>query len=154
MFCSELLQQFIVKAKANSYVNRAPKSLPSRLGSQDIRFNDGQFQYLDSYYGGTDFIGQEVVLHQEVPIWAMNYYGRIIEPAMYDADKAANVVMESLATLYAAGRFLGGFSHETEWGSYADTNEGDVKCFSGYEWIEFKQSKVYELKYHGGLIKP
>jgi len=153
-FSIEALSKFIVKAKANSYVNRAPKCLPSRLGSQDIQFRDGMFQYLDSYYGGTDFIGQEVVVHEHIPIWAMNYYGRIIEPSIYDADKAGNVVIESLSKLYESGTFLGDSSHDTKWGSYKDTNEGDVTSFSGYEWIDFSGTKVYELSYHGGLIKP
>jgi len=84
----------------------------------------------------------------------MNYYGRIIEPSIYDADKAGNTVIESLSKLYESGTFLGDFSHDTEWGSYHDTNEGDVACFAGDEWIELSGTKVYELKYDGGLIKP
>ena len=31
-FSVEALHEFVVKAKANSYVSRAPKCLPSRLG--------------------------------------------------------------------------------------------------------------------------
>ena len=150
----EELHKFIVKAKANSYVNRAPKCLPSRLGSQDIQFRDNDYQYLDSYYGGTDFIGQEVVVHENIPVWAMNYYGRIVEPSIYDAEKAGNVVIESLSQLYETGTFLGNNSCHTEWGTYTDTNEGSVSCFSGYEWIDFREKKVYELRYHGGLIRP
>ena len=153
-FSVKALHEFVVKAKANSYVSRAPKCLPSRLGSQDIQFQDGQYHYLDSYYGGTDFIGQEVVVHEATPIWAMNYYGRIIEPSIYDSERAGNVIIESLSKLYKSGTFLGNSSNDTEWGTYVDTNEGDVTCFSGYEWIEWHETKVFELKYHGGLIRP
>ena len=39
---------------------------------------DGPFAYLDSYFGGTDFIGQEVVYFEGQPTWAMNYYGYIV----------------------------------------------------------------------------
>jgi len=149
----DALYKFIVLAKAHSYVNRAPKCLPSRLGSQDIQFQDNDYQYLDSYYGGTDFIGQEVVYFDRAPIWAMNYYGRIIEPSIFDAEKAGNTVIESLSKLYKTGHFLGNSSNETAWGSYFDTNKGNVASFTGYEWIELKETKVYELTYHGGLIK-
>jgi hypothetical protein len=36
---------------------------------------------------------------------------------------------------------------------YIDTKEGDVSFFTGREWIERRGVKVYELLYHGGLIK-
>ena len=150
----EELNVFIVKAKANSYIGRAEKSLPSRLGSHDIQFREADYQYLDSYFGGTDFLGQEVVYLKNEPIWAMNYYGKILEPASYDGEKAGNAIIESLSKLYKKGQFLGEFSNETLWGKYTDTNKGDVSSFTGYEWIDFGGKKVYELYYHGGLIKP
>ncbi len=73
---------FIVRAKAAAYVGQGPKSLSYRPGSHDLQFHDGDFSYLDSYFGGTDFIGQEVVYFRGKPVWAMNYYGRILEPAL------------------------------------------------------------------------
>lgn len=153
MFTAHYLYDFIVKAKANSYVARAPKCESSRAGSHDIRFEEGPFSYLDSYFGGTDFLGQEVVYFEGKPVWAMNYYGRIIRPATYNAEMAGNAVMASLANLYQTGHFLGDSVNETPWGTYHDTNLGDVEHFKGYEWIVFDGKKVYELHYHGGLIK-
>ena len=55
--------------------------------------------------------------------------------------------------MYATGRFLGGYQHDTDGGIYIDTNDGDVTSFSGYEWIDLNHVKVYELRYHGGLIR-
>ncbi|KXF83073.1 DUF5680 domain-containing protein [Enterovibrio coralii] len=153
-FTSESLYAFIVKAKANAYVARAPKCLPSRLGSHDIQFQEGRFQYLDSYFGGTDFLGQETVYFDGEPVWAMNYYGRIIEPSIFDGEKAGIVVLDSLSKLYETGHFLGDSVNETELGTYHDTNSGSVESFTGYEWIKFEGKKVYELHYHGGVIKP
>ncbi|GAB3535545.1 DUF5680 domain-containing protein [Photobacterium alginatilyticum] len=152
-FSKQELHDFIVKAKANSYVGRAPKCLSYRPGSNDILFQLGSFKYLDSYFGGTDFLGQEVVYFDDVPVWVMNYYGKILCPEIYDAGKAGNVILESLALLYESGHFLGDSSHETELGIYHDTNEGDVASFSGYEWIDFQGCKVYDLTYHGGMVK-
>ncbi|MGF1724842.1 DUF5680 domain-containing protein [Photobacterium nomapromontoriensis] len=151
---TDKLYAFIVKAKANSYVGRAPKCLPSRLDSHDVQYQEDDFAYLDSYFGGTDFLGQEVVYFRNEAVWAMNYYGRIIAPDIYDGEKAGNVVLASLSKHYQTGHFLGNSNNDTEWGRYIDTNEGDVSRFTGYEWIEFDSRKVYELHYHGGLIKP
>ncbi|MCW8328735.1 DUF5680 domain-containing protein [Photobacterium sp. SDRW27] len=153
-FTEQELYDFIVKAKANSYVGRAPKCLSYRPGSQDIQFQVGLFKYLDSYFGGTDFLGQEVVYFNDVPVWAMNYYGKILSPDIYDGEKAGNVIVESLALLYESGHFLGDSTHQTELGIYNDTNEGSVLSFTGYEWIDYQERKVYDLHYHGGLIKP
>lgn len=147
------LDAFIVKAKTNSYVGQGQKSLSYRPGSHDIQFHEGPFSYMDSYFGGTDFLGQEVVYFAGQPIWAMNYYGRILKPELISAEQAGQVIMESLSQLYTEGRFLGGYQHETAWGIYFDTNEGDVFSFRGYEWIEVQSQKAYDLVYHGGLIK-
>lgn len=149
----DVLQAFIVKAKANSYVGQAEKSLAYRPFSHDIQFHEGGFSYLDSYFGGTDFLGQEVVYFEHRPIWVMNYYGRILNPDLIDGSKAGKIIMESLSKLYVEGRFLGGFENKTTFGTYFDTNEGDLFCFKGYEWIDVGNEKAYELVYHGGSVK-
>jgi Domain of unknown function (DUF5680) len=147
------LQDFIVHAKAATYVGGGDKSLSRRPGSHDLEFHEGSFAYLDSYFGGADFIGQEVVYLENEPVWAMNYYGRILQPSLIAAWEAGQIIKESLSALYRQGRFLGGFEHVTDKGIYTDTNEGDATTFTGREWITRDDVKVYELVYHGGLIK-
>jgi len=149
----ERLNEFIVKAKAATYVGGGARSPSCRPGSHDLEFHEGALSYLDSYFGGTDFIGQEVVYYDEEPVWAMNYYGRILEPAMITAAEAGRIIQESLSKMYEEGRFLGGFEHDTGNGVYVDTSEGDVASFTGREWITRGGVKVYELIYHGGLVK-
>jgi hypothetical protein len=149
----ERLNVFIVKAKAATYVGGGARSPSCRPGSHDLEFHEGAFSYLDSYFGGTDFIGQEVVYYEDEPVWAMNYYGRILEPAMITAEEAGRIIQESLSKMYEEGRFLGGFEHDTGNGVYVDTSEGDVASFTGREWITRGGVKVYELIYHGGLVK-
>ena len=150
----EELNQFIVQAKAATYVGDGQKTQSSRAGSHDLRFQNGAFSYLDSYFGGTDFIGQEVVYYDDEPIWAMNYYGKIIEPESITAAEAGQIIKASLSRLYQEGRFLGGFEFSMEGSTYTDTNQGGPKSFTGQEWITRDHIKVYELVYHGGLIKP
>ena len=149
----EELNAFIVRAKAATYVGGGAKSLSCRPGSHDLQFHEGAFSYLDSYFGGTDFLGQEVVYWEGKPVWAMNYYGRILEPSLIAAEEAGQIIKESLSQMYKEGRFLGGFEHETQNGTYVDTSEGDVTSFAGREWIVRQDVRVYELVYHGGLVK-
>jgi hypothetical protein len=152
-FSLEQLNAFIVQAKAATYVGGGAKSPPCRPGSHDLQFRDGDFAYLDSYFGGTDFIGEEVVYYQGEPVWAMNYYGHILEPTLITAAEAGQIIQTSLSKMYEEERFLGGFEHSIGNNTYFDTNEGDITSFTGKEWITCESAKAYELTYHGGLVK-
>jgi hypothetical protein len=147
------LNDFIVRAKAATYVGSGRESGSCRPGSHDLAFHEGAFQYLDSYFGGSDFIGEEVVYFEGKPAWAMNYYGRILEPGHISAEEVGNLLKKSLSQLYRENRFLGGYQYIDGKDTYFDTNEGDLHTFMGKEWIERDGTRVYELIYNGGLIK-
>lgn len=150
-----MLEEFIVQAKSATYVGDCNKSaISTREASHDLTYRHGDWHYIDSYFGGTDFIGQEVIWHQGTPLWAMNYYGRIIRPEMIDATAAGMVIQKSLSTLYREGRFLGGFTHLVEDLIYVDTNAGEFRSFTGVERIYRGDVETYRLDYHGGIIKP
>jgi hypothetical protein len=151
-FSLEQLNTFIVHAKAKTYIGSGEESSSCRPASRDLRYTEGNFSYLDSYFGGADFIGEEVVYFQGQPVWAENYYGRLLEPGMISADGVGLILKESLSRMYQEGRFLGNFSYQTDTGYYTDTNSGSLTAFTGKEWITIGQTKVYELDYHGGLI--
>lgn len=154
IFTLPQLEKFIVQAKAATYVGDGEKAESSRPGSHDLKFQQGDFSYLDSYFGGTDFIGEEVVYYEDVPVWVMNYYGKIIAPEKITAVETAQIIKESLSKMYQEERFLGDFEHSSENSRYFDTNQGDLASFTGKEWITRDGETVYELVYHGGLVKP
>jgi hypothetical protein len=147
------LNAFIVRAKAATYVGDGEPVTPCRLGSHDLRFSDGQWEYHDSYFGGSDFIGEEVVYFDGRPIWAMNYYGRILRDDLLTGAQAGQMIKASLSRMYKTGRFLGGFEHFENDLMYVDTSEGSADSFRGRELIRRAQEITYELVYHGGLIK-
>jgi hypothetical protein len=103
--------------------------------------------------GESDFIGQEAVYYQHQVVWAMNYLGRILNPARITSAQAGAMIKTSLSRMYAEGRFLGGFEHTEGELTYVDSSDGDVEFFTGREWISRNGEVVYELVYHGGLIK-
>ena len=152
-FSQEQLNNFIVQAKAATYVGNGANVESCRPGSHDLKFEAGDFAYLDSYFGGADFLGQEVVYYRGEPVWAMNYYGRILESECIRADEAGQIIKQSLSAMYKEGRFLGGFEYMIDGDMYVDTSKGDAACFTGQEWITRNGAKVYELVYHGGLVK-
>jgi hypothetical protein len=147
------LNAFIVRAKAATYVGDGKQVPPCRSGSHDLRFSDGRWSYHDSYFGGSDFIGEEVVYFDQKPIWAMNYYGRILREDLITAAQAGQIIKASLSRMYREGRFLGGFEHTEHGLTYIDASNGNVECFRGHELIRLGQETAYELDYHGGLIK-
>ena len=147
------LHRFIVRAKAATYVGDGRPSLSYRPRSHDLQFHEAPFAYLDSYYGGNNFIGEEVVYYDIIPMWAMNYYGYILRPDLISGSQAGEVIKASLSALYREGRFLGGFENAVGDYVYVDTNEGGFEHFTGKEWISHSGIIVYELVYHGGIIK-
>jgi len=148
------LEHFIVLAKSQTYVGEGRFSKSCRIGSHDVAYDNDHWSYLDSYFGGTDFMGQEVVWESSSPVWAMNYYGRILLPDQINAERAGKIIKASLSELYQEGRFLGGFRKNIENACYIDTSQGSVNGFSGTEEILVDEVAAYRLDYHGGLVKP
>ncbi len=147
------LEAFIIRAKSATWLTGGPKSPSSRAGSIDLRYVEGALEYLDSYFGSTDFLGQEVVYEQTAPVWVMNYYGRILEPTHFDGARAAAVVKVGRGALYLEHRFLGDHRVKTDDGVFYNQSSGDHSAFWGREWIEHEGQTVYELVYHGGFVK-
>jgi hypothetical protein len=147
------LHAFIVRAKAATYVGSGAQGASSRPGSHDLHYSEDDWLYIDSYFGGTDFIGQEAVFLQGKPIWAMNYYGYILRPDLITPAQAGAMIKASLSRMYTESRFLGGFQHSQDSLTYTDTSQGSFERFHGKEWIERDGLRAYELLYHGGLVK-
>lgn len=149
----EELESFVIRAKAACYIGGGAKVLSSRQGSHDLTYSDGDWAYRDSYFGGTDFLGQEVTWHLGKPIWAMNYYGYILRPELIDSSGTGQMIKTSLSALYREGRFLGGFRLEMGAMVYEDESDGDVGRFVGSERILVSGVLAYRLSYHGGMIR-
>ena len=132
------LQNFLIEAKKETYANgTVEKAKSTRRGSSDYEYKNDKYSYHDTYFGGTDFQGQEVVYQQEdTPIWGMIYYGRTLdeslsEEAMDNALRPALMRVGEDDTIPVRG----------------PTN------FEGEETIEKEGKKIYTLKCHGGMIR-
>jgi hypothetical protein len=144
------LTRFIITAKKATYIASDSPVASSRPGSHDLTYEASPYAYRDSYFGGTDFVGQEVVWLRAEPIWAMNYYGYILRPDLITPTQAGNILKAALSQPHAQGRLLDNFEHE----NYKIQSQGTVAHFSGTEAITLNGALAYQLDYHGGLIKP
>ncbi|PDT30112.1 hypothetical protein CO660_08510 [Rhizobium sp. L9] len=152
MLDTVMLNDFIVEAKAATYVGGGVPRPPCRPGAHDIGYERGDWSYLDSYFGGTDFAGQEVVWLAGEPVWVMNYFGRVVASDLIDGSAAGTVIKAALSAMYREGRFLGGMEFDHPFGRYVDRSEGGCEGFSGQECIMVEERKAYVLDYRGGLV--
>lgn len=142
---------FLVKAKKNTYAGDGNKANPSRPGSKDLHFKEGDYLYIDTYLGSFDFIGEETVWKSDVPVWAMNYFGKMtvekIPAGFIDCLKGALKNIPVHAPFRGPETYyMEGFKYTCEW-------EGDIGWFKGVEQIELNQKQIYSLIFHGGMIK-
>ncbi len=152
----EDLESFIVKAKKNGWVGSEPggqKIPPSRPGSLDITFAEGDFFYQDSFVGISDFCGQEQVCYKGKPVWSQAYYGWIVRTDLIDGHRTVEVLRAALSAMYCAGKFLGSFEFSHGEFLYQDKNEGTFSNFTGIEEIRFNSEVAYRLRYFGGTVK-
>lgn len=149
----KILKNFLIEANKNTYANKnALKSESSRLKSEDYHFEKDGLIYHDTYFGGRDFIGEEIVYENHVPAWGANYFGFIVQPdtkeqEVYDFLRKA-LMQESKDIIPVRGPAK--FS-EDEW-DYKFAVKGNLSNFSGEEIILFKNAIVYRCLIHGGYI--
>ncbi len=150
------LYNFLVEAKKNTYANEnVKKDLSSRKGSFDYEYSNDKMIYHDTYFGGTKFMGEEVVYSSgDTPIWGMNYYGvtlneSLSEEAIDNALRPAlmKVGEDDVLPLRGPKEYMNnGYRYTFE-------VSGSLEYFEGIETIFKGDEKIYILKCHGGVIK-
>ena len=151
----ENLKEFLIEAKKQTYANENVEKINStRKGSHDCEYSNGTMTYHDTYFGGINFMGEEVVYEQDnTPIWGMNYYGvtldkNLSEEAMDKALRPAlmKVGIDNIIPVRGPKEFING-----EY-KYTFNVKGDLNYFEGEEIIYKDDNKIYVLKCHGGTI--
>lgn len=148
------LADFLEEANKSTYANKeAPKVSSTRPGSDDYHFEKDGLIYHDTYFGARDFIGEEVVYKDGIPVWAMNYYGFIIKPEA-TTKEVYSILRPALMQTYDDILPVRGPREYKEGESiYRNSVEGSLDRFSGSEEIILKGEKVYNCWYHGGAIE-
>lgn len=151
------LYDFLIEAKKQTYANEnVEKVNSSRKGSHDYHYQNDDMIYHDTYFGGTKFMGEEVVyFNEETPIWGMNYYGITLDESLSEEamDKALRPALMMVGEDKDVIPVRGPRNFQNGEYKYNFSVSGDLDCFEGVETIHKGKTKVYELKCHGGKIK-
>lgn len=139
---------FLIRAKKATYAGNGRSVQSSRLGSRDLAYRENHLIYHDSYFGGSQFIGEEVVCINEVPFWCMNYAG-------YKTDESFSFdfLKEALRMVSAEAPFRGPAEYAKADDIYSCSIQGDFDWFQGVESIEHQGRVVYRGCFHGGIIR-
>ena len=154
---NEKLNRFLIDAKKQTYANENVEKVDSsRKGSHDYHYQNDEMIYHDTYFGGTKFMGEEVVyFNDDTPIWGMNYYGITLDENL--SEEAMDKALRPALMLVGEDKDIipvrGPRNYKNGEYEYNFSVNGDLDCFEGKETIHKGKTKVYELKCHGGLIK-
>ena len=142
------IAEFLVRAKRATFAGAGARMESSRPNSKDLQYAEGDLKYIDTYLGGTNFSGQEALWKDDVPFWSMNYIGRTLSD-----DFSIDFLTEMLLLVPKEYPYRGPLQYTDGDYSYKCSIDGDFQWFSGVEEIFYKNTKVYELVFHGGDVK-
>lgn len=140
--------EFLCRAKKATYAGSGKEGESSRPNSHDLEYIEDKFKYIDTYIGGESFSGEEGLWHDNIPIWSMNYIGRVL-----DERFSGKFLKEALSLVNKDNPYRGPIIHQNGQYKYHCMINGEFKWFQGHEEIYFDNIKVYECYFHGGLIK-
>jgi len=154
----ERLAAFLSSATVHTYAGDNKKAPSTRLQSEDYEYASGNLIYHDTYFGNESFIGEEVVYEDSRPVWGMNYFGSILDPA-YTPKEVYGFLIEAL--IKGAGEKMSADHipvrgpHEFRKGDwlYTTTLKGKLESFEGEEVIRKGDRMVYRAIFHGGSIR-
>lgn len=158
---TNLLIGFLIDAKKETYANsNAEKINSSRLGSNDYHYEDEiegeKMIYHDTYFGGTKFMGEEVVYRgSDIPKWGMNYYGLTLDDNLSEEamDKALRPALMKVGEDDSVLPLRGPSLFENDGYIYTFKTTGTMDDFEGIEEIYKDKKLIYRLRCHGGIIE-
>lgn len=139
---------FLCRAKKSTYAGNGKEIKASRPNSHDFEYVEGDFKYIDTYLGGERFSGEEALWKKDIPLWSMNYTGRVL-----DEGFSGKFLKEVLSLVSKDNPYRGPIIYEKGQYKYHCIVSGEFEWFQGYEEIYFNNNKVYECFFHGGVIK-
>lgn len=143
------LTEFLLLAKKNTYAAADNQTKSSRTNSHDFCYEDNNgCKYYDTYLGGECFAGEEAVWLHEQPVWGMNYVGRVI-----GENFSSDFLKEALMEVPEEKPFRGPEIYTKGDYHYHCKVDGGFVWFQGYEEIFYRDEKIYECHFHGGIIR-
>ena len=146
----ELFITFLIHAKQHTYAAGGELSASSRPASHDLQYSEGDVLYIDTYLGGFHFIGEEAVWEKGLPVWGMNYYGKMLVEKV--PEGFGEFLKSALMRVPRETPFRGPKDHSVGNYAYHCVWKGDLKHFEGTEEISLDGKAIYQLGFHGGEV--
>ncbi len=139
--------EFLIRAKKATYAGKGAETSSSRLKSHDLKYEEGDLMYYDTYLGGEKFAGEEALWISSNPYWSMNYVGRVTGDHF-----SGDFLKEALLEVPYDKPYRGPEEYTNGDYVYKSEVEGSFDWFRGVETISHQGTVIYECYYHGGLI--
>ena len=139
---------FLIKAKKKTYAGKGAECASSRVKSHDLVYRENDLMYYDTYLGGEKFAGEEALWINDVPVWSMNYVGRVT-----GENFSGDFLKEALLNVPFEKPFRGPENYANGGYEYKCSIDGDFDWFHGREAISFDGKEIYECYFHGGMIE-
>lgn len=132
--------EFLCRAKRSTYAGKGVEVSPSRPNSHDLHYSEGNLKYIDTYLGGENFAGEEALWEDDIPIWSMNYIGRILDDGF-----SGEFLKEVLLLVPKEQPYRGPMVYENGEYKYHCIVKGEFKWFEGYEEIFYNKKKYMNV---------
>lgn len=140
--------EFLCRAKKATYASgNREEVMSSRPDSHDLEYVEDDLKYIDSYFGGEKFAGEEGLFKNNKPLWAMNYVGRVVGEGF-----SGSFLKEVLSNVTNKYPYRGPLEYKRNNYTYRCSIDGEFIWFKGYEAIYKDDVKIYECNFHGGIV--
>ncbi|HRW19236.1 MAG TPA: DUF5680 domain-containing protein [Dermatophilaceae bacterium] len=148
------LAEFLVRAKRATYASQGEggERVRTEDAGRQLTFHEASWSYDDLYYGTNPFVGRELVHHDGELVWAMTYYGRVVDETLRPGDVYA-FLKAAMVRVSRTRPFRGPASYTDGVWAYTDVGIGGLDMFSGTESIVLAGREVYRLHYSGGRMR-
>lgn len=151
----EELKAFFRRAQIYGYGNPKATVEKAEDGASVIRYQEGDWSYKDTWYGGEPYSGMSVISLNGKPCWSMVYWGRIMPIPNLNQQPVLNCLTEALQKSPPDRPWRGPTKYTAADGKhYRNSSNGGIRRFSGTERITSANSRdiLYEAHYMGGII--
>lgn len=138
---------FLIVAKQKTYAGKGKEEEPSRLKSHDLKYEEGNLMYYDTYIGNDLFSGEEALWIDSNPFWSMNYIGRV-----KGDNFSGDFLKEALLLASKEYPYRGPLYYKNGEYEYKMELNGSFEWFIGHEVILYNGKEIYECNFHGGLV--
>ncbi len=148
----EELIAFLLEANRAGYADVTTTVTDQPNGAHEIVVKKDGWLFVDYWFGGDPFSGQESITKDGKAIWAMQYRGRVGEGFEDRADEVFGFLKQALGKCTPEEPLRGPSKHEDKNWRYENSWSHDLSEFEGVEKIYYQDKLAHVCKYMGGVV--